>query len=195
MKENPLAKYNTLGLRGPVHPMEREKLSIYFAGPEDLEEFKKMKLESFSNDPGAFSIYSPEKLEKKVKDVQNYSQENVLSPVRFTVMSRYDSKPMGIVGAVKEDDGTWIIHSVYINPSFRKGLTEISVAKEMIQKALSEIKQRGGTKVILWVENTREHAIALYKSLGFKKSKQPKEIFYRVLKKGHGLMELDLNAG
>ncbi|MDP9249346.1 MAG: GNAT family N-acetyltransferase [bacterium] len=168
MKENPLAKYNTLGLRGPVNPLEREKILTKRVGPESWQEFKQIKLEAIETDPVSFGHDA-----QKIAAARELPDEAWQADIErnIVVVTTYDNKPIALARGVQQpEEGLWTLHAVFVSPKFHKNMTEEGkVAEDTVKKVIIDMKNAGGKKARLWVRSNLGNAIKLYERLGFKK--------------------------
>jgi len=178
----------------PRNKIEQGKVTMGLATRQEWRDYKKMRLEAIQTDPYAFD-QTPETVTKQELREDNTWRRDLSDPKQFILLSRYDSKPIGITKGVDRGGKVWGVHSVYVNPEFRKGATEISISTDMIKKVLAEIKSRGGRKARLWVRADRGNAIHLYEECGFVKvdDKQALELAKgdAGFLKGWQIMELD----
>jgi len=68
-----------------------------------------------------------------------------------------------VIGIMGKDKAAHVI-SLAVHPDFRRR----GIGKELLQKLLEALLERGATHVRLEVENSNEAALALYQKLGFR---------------------------
>src|SRR5664279_5499771 len=114
MRENPLAKYNTLGLRGPANVIEREKLSTRIANLDDWEKYKKIRIQAVETDPDSFSYNDKRIRTEKILPDENWKLD--LIGDRFVILSDYEGETIGLSRAKKSknEEGVWGVHSVFV---------------------------------------------------------------------------------
>ncbi len=139
---------------------------------KDWQLYKDIRLESIYEDGEAFDM-NAEKIEREISRPDSVWQEEI--DKQIIILSKNNSQPVGIVKGVKRLDGTWGLHYVYLNKNFRKSITKLNTAEEMIQKVLEEISKEEKDKlnkgqkieVRLSVNRSKSAAIKLYEKFGF----------------------------
>lgn len=130
---------------------------------EDLEIFKKIRLECLKNDPAAFRTkYDDEAVKPETYWEQLLSSKKQI----FFGLFIYKSDLNSIAFSTKDDEGVWWVAGVYTKPEFRgKGLI-IKLMNHIINYFQNVIL---GNCLSLKVLSTNEVAIHTYKKLGFEK--------------------------
>ena len=147
--------------------IENSQVSVELAAEKDWQEYKSIRLEAVRVDPKAFSE-NPGQILKEEERLDPEWKKDLLDNTQIIVLSKYDSRAVGIVKGVKmPEEGVWSVQSVYVNPDFRKSATSNPVSEEMLEKVLDEIKKRGGILARLRVRTSRSGAIHLFEDVGF----------------------------
>jgi len=199
MENNFYKKLHPLGLSGATpKTLEQLGVKIELATEEDWEDYKNLRIEAINTDPDAFSLTDKKKAARQInRDVSEWKND---TKEQIVVLSKQNSRAVGMTKGIKREEGVFSINAVYVTPDFRKRNTGADVAREMIEKVLEEIKKNGGTQARLWVKSSNDNAIKLYENLGFKKINlisSPKRILELTgnrpdLLIGWQIMELDI---
>jgi ribosomal protein S18 acetylase RimI-like enzyme len=162
-----MEKYD-LGLTGPLQKtLEQLNVRVELATEADLKDYKNIRIEAIDADPAAFNMSD----KKKADQERNKKDSEWVKELKeqIIVLSKCNSKTIGLVKGIPKGDNLWSINAVYLNEDFRKRVTGSNISEEMLKKVLDEIKIKGGAKVRLWVQSFRKNAISLYEKFGFKK--------------------------
>ena len=122
-----------------------------------------IRLESLKNEPSAFSSsYDMEK---------NLSETEWRKRIKNSLFAISEGRIIGMIAVIyKENFGE--LNGLYVKKEFRKR----GIGKELILSALSEIKEHKDF-ARLSVTRKNEHAIKLYKDIGFRIIQESKDRF------------------
>jgi len=166
---------------------------IKIATVEDVQYYKNIRIEAIETDPDAFDL-SPEKVTEEKNRSDKEWKGDLADKNQFTVLLKYNGDAKGMAKGINRGKGFWALRAVYVTPDFRKSVTGSSVAEEMVQEVLNEIKKRKGKIVRLGVRIGRDSAVKIYEKLGFRELSESEVGEYldlEVLKKWK-IMMLDL---
>jgi GNAT superfamily N-acetyltransferase len=145
--------------------------------PDDLVPFGELVTESFHYPENeAWSVQADEQ-EQLVEMAQNLSR---LWPLIRLIQAFSPSLRDLLRGYVWEEEGrlvgltsvqrrgstdVWIVGTVGVLPEYRRR----GLARELLAAGLALVRECGGTKALLWVNDGNVPAIALYEALGFER--------------------------
>jgi predicted acetyltransferase len=148
---------------------EKLNLLVELATKEDLEGYKKLRLEAIkSGDAEMFGV-TPESLKEEEEKTDEQWLKDILGPSNFIVVARNGDEIIGMGAARREtEDGSqWRIRQGYVQPKFRNSPERIG--KQMFQARLDEIKKRGAKSVMTAVKSNNVVSTHIIESFGFKK--------------------------
>ena len=151
---------------------EKLNVDIAFARPEDWENYKKIIIEAFINNPQAFSQMQLDNArgttDEQWREIFK-SDEN-----SFAVLAKVNGETIGTTGARKtKKEGVWFGLSLYLSDKFK--IDRFSTILKMFKLVEEELKKRGAKKVILYLKEGegRDRIKSLYERFGFKVNNDP----------------------
>lgn len=141
-----------------------DDIAIIVATLDHWEAVRDIRLEALLRDPQAFGSTYAEAIERPDDDWR----ARVSHPTRITFLALKGRTPVGIGGALHEDDHgdttTGQITSLYVTPAHRQH----GVGRRLMQAALDDLAcDPAITRAILHVRPSQTAAQRLYASLGF----------------------------
>lgn len=127
--------------------------------PADWEKFKAIRIRGWETNPEAFGGDK----QAEIDSDEEYWARRLDNPKRFYMGIEENNKLVSVAGVIIDDHG-WTLCGVYTDPDYRgKGLST-----RVITECMEEVKRRGGTKMVLFVQSIQATALHLYTKLGFK---------------------------
>lgn len=148
---------------------EELKISVERGKPEDLEDYKSIRLEALYKFPKAFGKKWEDEMNKTDKKWKE-ELEDEKEPVFF---AKESSKIIGmakIYERKKEEKNCWCIVSVYVSKPFQGR----DIGRKIIETVEYEILKRGGKKAVLYAwegdeKNDKNKKVKdFYERLGYK---------------------------
>lgn len=131
----------------------------------EWKEIRALRLEALKNEPHAFKKCYQEEV---VLTEENWKEKIInssrLNRDEFFIIAKVNNKIIGIVGAEKKENDTWVLKEVYVQKEYR-GKNFGSGLLEAIIWKLDHIHHAQIIK--LKVNSKQEAAINLYKKCGF----------------------------
>jgi len=148
---------------------EKLDLKVELATKEDLEGYKKLRLEAVKGGDAEMFAATPESIKKEEEKTDKQWIEDMLGPNSFIVVARNGDEIIGMGAARKEtEDGSqWRMRQGYVQPKFRNSPERIG--RQMFQARLDEIKKRGAKSVMTVVKSNNAVSTHIIESFGFKK--------------------------
>lgn len=175
-----------------------EELDITVSIPtsEQWEEYKYIRLRAVTLGREAFGL-TDEIVKQEQERPESKWREFLQMKNAFPVLARHKEKVIGFGRANQSDSDpeAWTIHSLFIEPEYRKR----GIPEKIFAARIKEIKKRGGKKIYVSIEPTKKSVIEVATSFGFKKSENiPEEILaelnkYRTIPEKEEIYELDLS--
>lgn len=144
---------------------EAPSVALRMADPEDFAEIKRLNLAALNLDPSAFGAQS---IDRKVWTDEDWKQFIQTGHMRIGVNRHGEFVAMA--GLRKKEGSAWQLHSVYIDPVYRKSVDEKErrLSERLITDLIDTARdEEGATRVDLIVNQEKSAAVKLYERLGF----------------------------
>jgi ribosomal protein S18 acetylase RimI-like enzyme len=154
----------------PGHNKNEQLVMVKIATPEDWESYKKMRLAAITSEEK--DMFGRDSDAERVEEEKNRPDEDWQADLsrdkidQFVVLAWKGSEAIGIVRAKERPEKrVWYLASAYTAKDSRGEVFPPKVLTEII----SEVRKRGGSKVLMGVKAKNETMIHLATLLGFKK--------------------------
>ncbi|MGC1184096.1 MAG: GNAT family N-acetyltransferase [Candidatus Dormiibacterota bacterium] len=131
--------------------------------PSDWAEYKEIRLRALADAPSAFG--SSWAVERERPD-EAWRERAGATPKRQIWSARSREGWVGLVGALREDDGKVQLVSMWVDPSWRRR----GVARALIAVVVAWFGTAPNTGLYLWVSSDNEAARRCYQTEGFQLS-------------------------
>jgi ribosomal protein S18 acetylase RimI-like enzyme len=158
-----------------MESVEKNKIHIVEARPEDMEAVLAIRLRSRETDARYFPNSYEDESNKPLAERQQWFKNMFEQKGRFLILGKNGSEVVGLIAAreTMHEPGTWLIHGVYVTPEFRGQ----KIADGMMRAILQVIQTRSeATAIRLDADATNERAIELYRKYGFEITETGKDM-------------------
>lgn len=152
-------------LRGETKLEQLPMVTLRLASPEDFSKLKQLNLAALELDPAAFGEKSLERKQWDDKKWQEYIESE-----RIQVGVNKYGEIIAMAGARKKMADIWQLHSVYIDPEYRKHIDEAGrrLSEGLLMELMNIVRdEEGATQMDLVVNQEKGAAVKLYERLGF----------------------------
>jgi ribosomal protein S18 acetylase RimI-like enzyme len=153
-------------------------ISISLATIKDGALYKEIRTKAIKDEPDAYGFNTPEKIEEALALLEKNWEIDISHRDCFVILIKNNFEAVGMTRAVRMQKGWWLVRAVYLKPEFRKSAVGGSLAEEMLQRTLGEIRQRKGNVAKLAVLRFKKNAISLYTKIGFKRVNLIKSLLF-----------------
>lgn len=136
---------------------------MYVVRPVQEEEWRALRSVRTAALTDAPSAFGSTLAESRRLTAEHWRARARGSPTRRMFMAWLGGAPVGLAGAIDEEDGSAQLVSVWVHPDHRGR----GVARQLSTAALAFAIEAGLRPVRLWVTDGNNSARALYESLGF----------------------------
>lgn len=136
-----------------------------FGKPGDAEAFAALNLYWLNE-----FFYVEEEDKRILSDPENI----ILKPGGAILMARRNGRAVGTVALFKMDDEAYEISKMGVDASYRNQ----GIGKRLLLAMLDLAKKKGVRKLLICTSSKLTHAIAMYRSVGFVDSKDPRHHAY-----------------
>lgn len=152
-------------------PEEMPSVALRMADAEDFAEIKKLNLTALALDPSAFGAPS---IDRKVWSDEDWKKFVQDGHIRIGV-SQF-GEFVAMAGVKNKEGGVWQLHSVYIDPAYRKSADEKErrLSERLIVELIDTVRdeEERATQIDLIVNQEKGAAVKLYERLGFAVTEQ-----------------------
>lgn len=133
--------------------------------PEDGPALREIRLNALRSDPQAFGSTHEAEVGAPSGDWSKLAAVSSEGPSRFIAVAEFDGRLVGIAGGYRPDEspderGIW---GMWVAPEARRR----GVGRDLVRAVRGWAEHSGAVRLILWVVETNEPAVALYRSMGF----------------------------
>jgi GNAT superfamily N-acetyltransferase len=139
-----------------------DDMQIERLGSRDWETLRELRLRALADAPTAFESSLEDEQRMSPAEWQRWATE---SDRTITVIALQGGSAVGIAGGMFDDASSSEVQLVamWVDPSHRRR----GVGSALVEWVVGWARQRGASRVRLWVTETNEEAIALYERAGF----------------------------
>lgn len=148
-----------------IKPEQVPSVALRRADAEDFAEIKKLHLAALALDPSAFSAQS---IDRKVWTDEDWKRFIQSGPMRLGVNQH--GELVAMAGMKRKEGDVWQLHSVYVDPVYRKGADEKErrLAERLIAELIDTVRdEEQADRIDLIVNQEKQAAVKLYERLGF----------------------------
>ena len=131
----------------------------------EWKEMRALRLEALKNEPHAFKkCYQEEAVLTEENWKEKIINSSRLNRDEFFIIAKVNNKIIGIVGAEKKEQNTWVLKEVYVQKEHRGK----NFGSRLLEAIIWKLDHVCSAIKIELIVNTRQHAaVALYKKCGF----------------------------
>lgn len=148
-----------------MKPEQVPSVALRMADAEDFAAIKKLNLAALALDPGAFGAPS---IDRKIWTDEQWQQFIQAEHIEIGVNEHGEFVAMA--GAKRKEGDVWQLHSVYVDPVYRKNVDEKErrLAERLIVELIDTVRdEERATQIDLIVNQEKGAAVKLYERLGF----------------------------
>lgn len=148
-----------------MKPEQVPAVALRLADAEDFAEIKKLNLAALELDPSAFGAQSIDRKIWTDKDWQKFIQSG-----HIQIGVNQHGELVAMAGAKRKEGDVWQLHSVYVDPVYRKDVDdkERRLAERLIAELIEMVRdEERATQIDLIVNQEKGSAVKLYERLGF----------------------------
>lgn len=148
-----------------IKPEQAPSVDLRMADAEDFAEIKKLNLSALALDPSAFGERS---IDRKIWTDEDWRQFIQSGHIQIGVNTH--GELVAMAGAKIKEGDVWQLHSVYVDPVYRKNVDEKDrrLAERLIAELIDTVQnEERATQIELIVNQEKPAAVKLYERLDF----------------------------
>jgi GNAT superfamily N-acetyltransferase/predicted transcriptional regulator len=163
-----------------IKEMQAKAVEITDFSPEHADAFRKL------NEEWLERYFA---LEEDDVRLLRHPEEEIIAPGGAILFARLDGEIVGTTALLKKDDETYEIAKMAVIPAAQGK----QVGRRLAEAAVARARERGAKRIILLTDNLLRAAVALYRKLGFKPTKNEQAVSGKYARAKFGFaMKLDL---
>jgi len=120
--------------------------------------------------PEVAALYQEANSFAQLKTIFEWTKKGLRDFPGLNFVCEKEGKVIGAFSAVLEESNSALVNDIAVSEKHR----EKGIGKKLMQKLLSELKQRKVRRVRLWVHHNNLNTLPFYESFGFLKTKSEK---------------------